>query len=119
MPFRDLSNNDLAKIMPKHYPCKQDTDMIQAPDLDPKSSEINKLKSDLEQTQPTIVLLENTLAEERKSLRIAEEQLVQSTKQTSKLKAELNMTTGLKEMRQKTIEELKNNNSSFKQQLGA
>ena len=74
MPFSDLSNNDLAKVMPKHFPCKPDTDMIRASNLDPKSSEINKLTSDLEQTQTTIVRLENTLAEERQSLRIAEEQ---------------------------------------------
>ena len=54
MPFSDLSN-DFAKVMSKHYPCKRDTDMIQVSNLDPKSSEINKLKSDLEQTQTTIV----------------------------------------------------------------
>ena len=67
MPFSDLSN-DLAKVMSKHYPCKRDTDMIQVSNLDPKSSEINKLKSDLEQTQTTIALLDNTLAEELKLL---------------------------------------------------
>ena len=51
MPFSDLSNA-LAKVMSKHYPCnKRDTDMIQVSNLDPKSSEINKLKSDLEHTQ--------------------------------------------------------------------
>ena len=119
MPFNDLSNNDLAKVMPKHYPCKRDTDMIQVSNLDPKSSEINKLKSNLEQTQTTIVLLENTLAEERKSLLIAEEQLVQSMEQTSKLRAELSMATALKEIHKETIEELQNNNSSLKQQLDA
>ena len=68
MPFSDLSN-DFAKVMSKHYPCKRDTDMIQVSNLDPKSSEINKLKSDLEQTQTTIALLGNTLAGELKLLR--------------------------------------------------
>ena len=67
MPFSDLSN-DFAKVMSKHYPCKRDTDMIQVSNLDPKSSEINKLKSDLEQTQTTIALLGNTLAGELKLL---------------------------------------------------
>ena len=119
MPFSDLSNNDLAKVMPKHFPCKRDTDMIRASNLDPKSSKINKLTSDLEQTQTTIVRLENTLAEERKSLRIAEEQAVLSTEQITKLRAEVNMATALKEMREETIEEIKTNNSSLKQQLDA
>ena len=119
MPFSDLSNNDLEKVMPKHFPRKRDTDMIRASNLDPKSSKINKLTSDLEQTQTTIVRLENTLAEERKSLRIAEEQAVLSTEQITKLRAEVNMATALKEMREETIEELKTNNSSLKQQLDA
>ena len=95
MPFSDLSNDDLAKVMPKHLPCKRDTDMIQVSNLDSKPSKINKLRSDLEQTQTTTVRLENTLAEERKWLHIAEDQAVQSTEQISKLRAELNMATAL------------------------
>ena len=105
MPFSDLSNNDLAKVIPKHFPCKRDTGMIQVSNLDPKPSEINKLRSDLEQTQTTIVRLENTLAEERKSLHIQKDQAIQSTEKISKLRAELNMATALKEMREETIEE--------------
>ena len=79
--------------------------MIQVSNLDPKPSEINKLRSDLEQTQTTIVRLENTLAEERKSLRISKDQAIQSTEKINKLRAELNMATALKEMREETIEE--------------
>ena len=112
MPFYDLTDDDLAKCMPKHL----HTDR---PKLDHSSAEIYSLKEKVVLLKSSITSLQTSLTEERKLLRIAEDQAVQSREQTSKLRTELNMATALKEMREETIEELKTSYSSLKQQLDA
>ena len=112
MPFYDLTDDDLAKCMPKHLHNYK-------PKLDHSSAEINSLKEEVVLLKSSVTSLQTSLTEEQKSLRIAEEQAVLSTEQITKLRAEVNMATALKEMREETIEELKTNNSSLKQQLDA
>ena len=112
MPFYNWTDDDLAKYMPKHL----HTDR---PKLDHSSAEIYSLKEKVVLLKLSVTSLQTSLTKERELLRIAEEQVVQSTEQTSKLRTELNMATALKEMREETIEELKTNKSSLKQQLDA
>ena len=112
MPFYDLTDDGLAKCMPKRL----HTDR---PKLDHSSAEIYSLKEKVVLLKSSTTSLQTSLTEERKLLRITEDQAVQSREQTSKLRAELNMATALKKMREETIEELKTSNSSLKQQLDA
>ena len=112
MPFYDLTDDDLAKCMPKHL----HTDR---PNFDHSSAEIYSLKEEVELLKSSVTSLQTSLTEERERRLIAEEQVVQSTKRNSQLQKDLQSETSVRISQVSKLRDLNSVNLTLTQQFKA